>query len=162
MPSTPDLDLLNSANYLYLREIAEPRDNSLRLVVQEAVSNRSGLVQAGPPELREILKDASPIESSESCRSFELSWKHYVAYLITEECVGSCGDSNDEIYTGNLFRLYTKSHFLAHLARDAGGHTNSVQHYKVICLNHLIDVACYAPPEIRLLSELSSPQLRIH
>src|ERR1700736_3320208 len=106
MPSSPDLDLLNSANYLYLREIAEPRDNSLRLVVQEAVSNRSGLVQAGPPELREILKDASPIESSESCRGFELSWKHYVAYLITEECVGSCGDSNDEIYTGNLFRLY--------------------------------------------------------
>jgi hypothetical protein len=30
--------LLDSAKYLYLRELTEPRDNSLRVVVQEAVA----------------------------------------------------------------------------------------------------------------------------
>jgi hypothetical protein len=98
--------------------------------------------------LEGIRKGASPIEFIDTCRSFELIWKRYVAYLVTEECVGSCGNYDDEIFTGKLFRVYTKSHFLEHLARDTGGHTEKIQHYKLTCLNHLIDVAAYAPPEV--------------
>ena len=59
---------------------------------------------------------------------------------VTEECVGSCGSHDDEIFRGKLFRVYTKSHFLEHLARDTGGHTETILHYKLTCLNHLIDV----------------------
>ena len=33
------------------------------------------------------------------------------------------GHSDDEIFTGKLFRAYTQSHFLDHLARDTGGHS---------------------------------------
>jgi hypothetical protein len=53
----PELNALNSAKYLYLRELSEPRDNSLRLVVQEAIANPDGLVHPHPglPELEEIL-----------------------------------------------------------------------------------------------------------
>jgi hypothetical protein len=44
----------------------------LRIIVDEAVGNRSALVpvQTGLPELAEILKDFWPIESTESCKSF--------------------------------------------------------------------------------------------
>src|SRR5215470_8847586 len=145
------LDSLNSAKYLYLRELSEPRENSLRLIVQEAVVNPGGIVHSRPelPELEEIFNDASPIESTETCRTFELTWRFYVAYLVTEECVGSCGSDGDEIYTGTLFRVYTKSHFLDHLARDTGGHTEPILHFKLTCLNHLIDVAAYAAPEFK-------------
>jgi hypothetical protein len=69
--------------------------------------------------------------------------------LVTEECVGSCGLYDDEVFTGRLFRVYTKSHFLEHLARDTGGHTEEILHYKLTCLNHLIDVAAYGPPEVK-------------
>src|ERR1700734_1294768 len=88
-----ELDSLDSAKRLYLRELSEPRDNSLRLVVQEAVVNLAGVVRSHPelPDLDELTRGASPIESTEGCRSFELTWKRYVAYLVTEECVGSCG-----------------------------------------------------------------------
>ena len=151
MFGSPELDALDSAKYLYLRELSEPRDNSLRVVVDEAVQNRSRPVSTDRPELANIVKDAWPIESVEGCKSFELSWKHYVAYLVTEELVGSCGDYQDEVYTGKLLRVYTNSHFLAHLAKDTGGHTAPIQHFKLICLNHLVDVASYTPPEIRLL-----------
>jgi hypothetical protein len=123
-PSNMELALLDSGEYLYLRELSEPGDNSL----QEALVNRSGLVRSHHPELpelAEILKDASPIESTEACQISELTWKHYVAYLVTEECVGSCGHSDDEICSGKLFRVYTKSHFLGHLARDTGGHAEN-------------------------------------
>jgi hypothetical protein len=158
------LDSLDSAKYLYLRELSEPQDNSLRLVVQEAVVNPSGSVRSPNPELPElekILRGASPIESTDACRTFELTWKRYVAYLVTEECVGSCGQDADEIYTGKLLRIYTKSHFLEHLSRDTGGHTDTILHYKLTCLNHLIDVAAYAPPEVKQIWPVSSTSTRI-
>jgi len=149
---------LDSAKYLYLRELTEPSDNSLRLVVQEAVVNAGGMVRPHPerPESAELFTALSPIESTGTCRSFELTWKFYVAYLVTEECVGSCGQYDDEVFTGTLFRAYTKSHFLEHLARDTGGHTEKILRYKLTCLNHLIDVAAYTPPEVRQLGSASS------
>jgi hypothetical protein len=71
----PELDALNSAKYLYLRELSEPRDNSLRLVVQEAIVNPDALVRSHPelPELEELSRSASPIESTDTCRTFELT-----------------------------------------------------------------------------------------
>ena len=155
---------LESAKYLYLRELSEPQDNSLRLVVQDAVVGPAGAGRAFDtrlPELQEIMKGSSPIVSTRACRTFELMWKHYVAYLVTEECVGSCGQYEDEVFAGNLFRTYTKSHFLDHLARDTGGHTEEILHYKVTCLNHLIDVAAYVPPEVKQIGPLSSTPSRI-
>ena len=146
------VDQLNSVQHLYLRELSEPRDNSLKLVVEEAVVNRSGIVRPNLPELEAIMNDASPIESVEGCKIFELYWKRYAAYLVTEELVGSNASNgyDDECYTGRLFRVYSKSHFLAHISLDTGGHIEPFQHYKVVCLNHLIDVAAYAPPDVRV------------
>ena len=86
------LEALNSVEYLYLQQLTEPRDNSLRIVVQEAVDNRSGQIGSDLPdlpELSEVLKDSWPIESIEGCKTFDLYWMHYAAYLVTEEMVGS-------------------------------------------------------------------------
>lgn len=151
------VSVLNRAECFYLRHISEPTENSLRLVVEEARVNRSKLGggSASRNQFSEILKDASPIEVMEGCRTFELSWDRYIAYLVTEELVGSAGDHGDEVYTGNLFRIYSKSHFLDHLGRDTRGHIGPLTHYKLICLNHLIDVASCSPPEIRLLGRKS-------
>jgi hypothetical protein len=159
MSNPPGFDSLNSVTHLYLSELSEPKDNSLRIIVDEAVGNRTGAdpVQADTPGLAGILKDSFPIESVEGCKRFELLWRTYVAYLVTEECVGSCGESAGETYSGKLFRLYTKSHFLDHLARDTGAHPQPIQHYKLTCLNHLIDVASYGPPEIRQIGSVSLP-----
>ena len=117
-PSAPDF--LESAKYLYLRGLTEPRDNSLRIIVQEAAVNPAGVALPHPELLgaSELWTGSSPIESTDSCRTFELTWKRYVAYLVTEECVGSCGQYDTEVFTGGLFRVYTKSHFLDHLAKD--------------------------------------------
>jgi hypothetical protein len=159
----PEFDRVNSVEYLYLRNLSEPVDNSLRIIVDEAMGNRSASSQipADLPELTEILNDSWPIESTLNGKSFEFTWKYCIAYLVTEECVGSCGRSDDEIYTGELFRVYTKSNFLEHLARDTGGHVEPIQHFRLICLNHLIDIASYTPPEIRVIDQSSPKSLRI-
>jgi hypothetical protein len=147
----PEFDSLNSVKYLFLRELSEPRDNSLRLIVEEAVDNRSAApsTRSDDPGLARILTETWPIESVEGCKRFELSWAQYAAYLVTEELVGSAGSHDDEVYTGRLLRVYTKSHFLDYVSRNTGGHTEPILHYKLICLNHLIDVGSYAPPDIR-------------
>jgi hypothetical protein len=146
------ISLLNQAKYLCLRHISEPEDNSLRLVVEEAMADRTETVATPDPAspFAEIRKGASPIKSVEGCRAFELQWSRYVADLVTEEGVGSGGSDEDEVYTGNLLRVYTKSHFLDHLSRDTSGHFEPILHYKLICQNHLIEVAAYNLPEVRL------------
>jgi hypothetical protein len=155
------LSLLNQARHLFLRHISEPEENSLRLVVEEAIADRTETVSAPDPTspFAEILKGTSPIKSVEGCRAFELRWSRYVAYLVTEEGAGSGGSDEDEVYTGNLLRVYSKSHFLDHLSRDTGGHFEPILHYKLICENHLIDVASYNPPEVRL-SETGGVKVR--
>lgn len=144
---------LNEAKYLFLRNISEPEENSLRLVVEEAIADHTQTVSMPDPAspFAEIRKGASPIKVVEGCRRFELQWSRYVAYLVTEEVVGSGGSYEDEVYTGKLFRVYTKSHFLDYLSRDTGAHFEPIMHYKLICQDHLIDVAAYGPPEVRLL-----------
>ena len=69
---------------VYLGRLSEPRDNSLRFVSEEAVLNQSGFASPALPELANIIKDLSPSESIEGCRMFELYWKHYAAYLLSD------------------------------------------------------------------------------
>jgi hypothetical protein len=55
---------------------AEPIDNSLRIVVEEAIDNHAAHTPATwseTPELSEILKRTSPVESVKGCKTFELS-----------------------------------------------------------------------------------------
>ena len=157
MPFGDDaIDELRSVEYLYLVQLSEPRDNSLRIVVQEAILNTSRGAQSPSPSLEHLFKDAHPIESTPRCRVFELYWKRYAAYCVTEELVGSNagGGYEDEIYSGKILRSYTKSHFLDHVVRDTGGHLEDVLHFKLICLNHLIDIAAYGKPQVTLTGDV--------
>ena len=155
------ISMLDEAEYIYLRHISEPTENSLRLVVQEATvsSCESAENSASTEPFSELRKDASPIETTAGCKTFELIWDLYVAYLVTEEVAGSAGDHQSEVYTGNTFRVYSRSHFLDYLACNTSGHTGPLTHYKVVCLNHLIDVASIRPPEIKLLDTESEEVL---
>lgn len=148
---------LNSVKYLGLREISEPNKsvfNSLRIIVEEAVVNEAAVVVSDRPELAVLVTGAHPIESVDGCKTFQLSWKHYLAYLVTEELVGSNALSGyaDEVYSGKILRVYTKSHFLDHVMRDTGGHIQDVLHYKLICLDHFIDVVSYYPPDVEVVA----------
>ncbi len=156
MPDSDAIERLNAAKYVDLREISEPNKNvfnSLRIVVEEAVVNEAAVVAGDRPELALLLAGAHLIESVEGCKMFQLSWKHYLAYLVTEELVGSNASNGyeDEVYTGKILRVYTRSHFLDHVMRDTGGHIQEILHYKLICLNHLIDVVSYYRPDVQLL-----------
>lgn len=159
-PDSDAIQQLNSVRYLYLRDIFEYDKrafNTIRILVEEAVMDQTALptgVFDERPELAALKNDSHPILSIEGCRTFQLSWKNYLAYLVTEEGVGSGAPKRyeDEIYTGRILRVYSKSHFLDHVMRDTGGHIHDVLHYKIVCLDHLIDVASYYPPVVEIVS----------
>jgi hypothetical protein len=107
---------------------------------------------SGLPDSLAFLRESSaPIEWMDGCLAFRLYWKRYAAYLVTEECVGSCGDYAEEVFEGDRLRRYSKSHFLDHLSRDTGAHSRPLIHFKIICENHLVDVAAEDPPKIEIV-----------
>ena len=154
----PDEDLaarINRASYLFMRSIQEPIDNQLSLIIEEAAENEEKRGQitrpSDSPEIQALLKDTAPIESIDGCLTYRLFWPKYVAYLVTEQLVGSCGSYDDESHQGRLFRLYSKSHFLDHLTHDTGAYSHPLLHFKIACLNHLVDVASEMPPAIEII-----------
>lgn len=156
MEITSDLfSRMNAAKHLFLRSLTESGINQLHLVIEEAVVNeakRGNMAPSTLPDSLAFLRESSaPIESIEGCLAFRLHWKRYAAYLVTEECVGSCGDYADEVFEGDRLRKYSKSHFLDHLARDTGAHSRPLIHFKIICENHLVDVAAEDLPEIEIV-----------
>lgn len=146
------ITLLDRAKYLFLTSISEPQDNSLRIVVGEAIADPSALTVPRDPydPISKILDGAILVRTTASCHTFELTWSRYVAYLVTEEGVAS-GNSSDEVFTGNLFRVYEKSKFLDYLSATCNP-IESVMHFRLVCQNHVIDVVSYHAPDVRLLS----------
>jgi hypothetical protein len=138
---------IDSADYLFLNRLFEPRDNQLTIVLDEAVANKA---KTGRRDLPGgiVIEDVTPIEPTEACKVFELHWRNYVSYCVTEEMHGSCGEYEHEEYTGRLLRIYTKSHFLDHIAADTGAHSEPYRHYKIACQNHYIDIVSAVPPEL--------------
>jgi hypothetical protein len=110
---------------------------SLFLTVQVDVITRQGLFHSNlnSPELAALGRDARPIESVKCCKPFELSRIRYVAYLVIEQCVGSCGGVKDDRFSGNLFCFDTNPHCLKHLAQDTDANSGPVQRPPLTNLN---------------------------
>lgn len=149
-PPTDLFATLNSCEYLYLREISEPADNRLHIVIEEA---------AAAPELttRELggveFSGLRAIESTAGSRQFEIIWESYIAYCIRNESF-TVLDEYEEFELGNLVRIYSKSRFLDYIGAAtiaSGEYPVPFRHVGLICLNHVVDVVAAAKPIIREL-----------
>ncbi len=141
---------IDSCRYVFLRSLSEPKDNSLRLLIQEAdTSTVEESVTVGGV----VLKGTHAILSSETSRTFELVWEHYIAYAVRNESF-TVEDKEEVADSGRLLRIFSKSHYLDYIkkATIAGPeHPGPIIHACIICLNHIIDVAAVDLPVTRLL-----------
>ena len=141
---------IDSCRYLFLRDLSEPEENTLRVVVEEAKAD-------GPPEdleiLGKVIRGTIPIDSDESCRLFELVWSSYVAYGVRNESFTAWDDSEE--WQGRLFRLYSKSHFRDYVSRAtfaSNEYPGPLRHWSLLCENHLVDVVACVEPAVRRLN----------
>lgn len=147
---------IDSSQYLFLGRLFEPSDNALTVILEEALANKEKTTPNTKIGDIELPGESCPIEPTSSCSVFLLNWKNYVSYAVTEEMHGSCGNYEDEKYSGRLLRVYTKSHFLDFVAKDTGAHFDSYQHYKIACQNHIIDIVSASNPELASFSRFEA------
>src|SRR5688572_22970582 len=147
MPTLPLSVDIESCRYLFLRQIAEPADNRLHVVVEEAkIGPEISAVRVGEVEIT----DCRPVESTADCQLFEIDWDSYVAYSVRNESYASADDA-EEVISGGLLRLYARSHFLDYVSRTTfacGDYPGPLHHVELVCLNHIVDVVATELPRV--------------
>lgn len=140
-------DKLNSHEFLYLIELDERLDNSLRIIVREAKVSEESSSMEGASGLT-----GRAIESTE--QTYEIIFQSYIGYSVLDESYAMPNET--EKFEGRVFCIYQKSMYLDYLkiASCASEEYPGVFiHYGVNCLNHLIDIASVDEPDIQLLEE---------
>jgi hypothetical protein len=152
MPTVPeDFAEIDSCYSLFLREISEPRANSLLLLIEEAsVLPEEIAVAVGGTELT----GCHPIRPVEGSRLFELIWDRYVAYSVRNESYVSRDESEE--FSGRFARIYSKSHFLDYVCRATfarSEYPGPLQHIELVSECHIIDVVSTEPPRVRQIRQ---------
>jgi len=141
------VEQINSHKWLYLDRLYEERDLELSVIINEARILGSELVTV------ENASAYGSIVSDETCNKYKITFKNYVAYCVTNETCA--GVSDDEQFSGALFRTYSKSQFMSYIAASGGALVETLDrytHYQVVTLNQIIDVAATREPEIENVS----------
>jgi hypothetical protein len=138
---------IDSCAYLFVRDLSEPGDNSLRLRIEEASPRpeAESRVIAGVE-----IKDAHRIESNDQSRLFEITWPYYVAFSVRNESYVPF-DRTETISGGQNFQILTKSHFLEYVSRATfanNEYPGPMTHYRICCENQIIDIVATEEPVI--------------
>lgn len=141
---------INAHKYIYLGFIGEPKDNSLRLIIEEAAVESS----YGPVAAEEFELGGSGISVSDKSRVYEINFDTCIGYSVLDESFALPND--DEIFKGRIFCVYEKSVYLEFLKKASFAcedHPGPFIHYGFNCLNHIVDVASTHEPRIMLINK---------
>ncbi len=152
---------IDECRYLYMRGLHEPRDNKVRFLVEEAglQTPRPASGNAALGSVAALLEDAQPIESDSSSRLFEIVYDEYISYTVSNETYSKYPEL-PEVFTGNLFRIYSWS-FLLEMTRkttyagDEHPGPGPLEHHQIPCLNHVIDVITTRPPRMAVIDRMA-------
>jgi hypothetical protein len=153
---------IDECRYLYMRGLHEPRDNKIRFLVEETglKAPRTARGDAAPGSVEGLFDDALPIESDSSSRLFEIVYDEYISYTVSNESYSKYPEL-PEVFTGNLFRIYSWSYLLemtrkTTYARDEHPGPGPLEHHQIPCLNHVIDVITTRPPRMAVIDRMAS------
>jgi hypothetical protein len=145
-PSLSEFAEIDTCYSLFLREITEPGENTLRLLLEEAfVLPEEVTVAVGGTEI----KASGRIRSIEGSRLFEVVWDFYVAYSVRNESYVARDES--EKFTGRFARIYSKSHFLDYVSCATfacSEHPGPLKHIGLISESHIVDVVSTELPRV--------------
>lgn len=144
---------MNQHKYLDVLEVGETEDWDFRILIAEVgvIENSAPITAAEEPNkvLRTMLNESKPLEVTDSSRIYEVRFSDYITYSVRNESYTSIGP--DEVFSGRLARVYTKSAFLEYVASGTfatADYPGPFKHYGFCCLNHIIDVAATEPPTV--------------
>jgi hypothetical protein len=155
--------LINECTYLFATDVREIEALTLGLTIVEAKAQApiSATEATGP--FASLMIGCRPVEEDETCRVFQLLFdrNHMIFYTVLNESFGKYPEP-PEVFTGRLFRVFSHSHLLEFTERTtyaSGGYPGVLMHFEIVCLNHVIDVICTAPPMIAVGGPRTAPDL---
>lgn len=92
------------------------------------------------------------IVTDESCKKYKVTFKKFFAYQVVDE--SSIEWDNNEVFTGQFPRKFTKSRFLDHIKENLnvdwynGVPEMKYEHFQFACSNFLADIAGQEAPFI--------------
>ena len=137
------VEQLNSHKYIYLDRLFEVNDLELCILVDEAKVQEDETLSEG------IFSSCAPIATDETCKKYRIIFRDYVAYSVRNESFTIWDD--EEEFTGNLFRVFSRSKFLDYVAASTVNVEDTVgmyRHFEIACLNQIIDVASSREPQV--------------
>jgi hypothetical protein len=148
------VEAIRACKYLYLHSISEPEENSLRVVLHEAMvggpPTAEELAHEGLAPVRELLADSRAIVHGPGCQVFELVWPSYIGYSVENESY-ALPEPKDSVGEGRLLIVYTESVYLSYLSKAtfaSADYPGSFKHWALCCLNHIVNVASVDEPAI--------------
>lgn len=142
----------------FMLSLVDVTDNELTVRIAQAYAGEprelNGLDEPNPA-LRDILNGSRPLLPDEQ-RVCEIRFDNYLIYQVGNESFCS-GDPNER-YSGRFLRVYDSSVLLAHLGdftdaqmlRDGTYYPKKWTHYRIITLNHIIDVVSLGEPTVNI------------
>ncbi len=153
-PIMKNFESINSHGCIYLGNISEPQDNSLRLVLEEGSFDDEE--RPLDPLMCEILGIPAP-DPDKQTDIYEVIFNSYIGYTVLDESYVQAPHSSDETPLP-VFRVYQQSKYLDFIKDSTQAvitHEGKLQQYSFKCLNHLIDVIASEPPVIRNIAKRS-------
>ena len=144
--------LIDDCAYLFATDVRELEELTLGLTIVEAKLQAPIAAADKEDPLGFLRIGARPIQEDDTCRVFEVVFDRndLISYAVLNETYGKY-PKPPEAFTGKLFRIFSHSHLLDLIERTtyaSGGHPAPLMHFEIVCLNHVFDVICTAPPKI--------------
>jgi hypothetical protein len=131
---------------LFVTDIGEPAENSLRIVVSEGLQGQTSPIKFGDIDLGE----GRPIEVTSESRHFELNWDSYVAYAVRNESFWKAEPQEPRVI-GQLNRRVNSAflEFVSTTTFADDKYPGPLQHWALNTLTHCVDVVSVQPPRVQ-------------
>lgn len=142
----------------FMLSLSDTEDNELTVrLAASAVGEQRELSENDEPNpaLRGLLNRSRPL-LPETEREYTITFGRYIIYQVGNESFCS-GDPNER-FRGRFLRVYESSFLLGNISRitdaqvleDGSYYPAKWSHYKIITLNHIIDVISVGEPVVNI------------
>jgi len=147
MSNPTALQQIESLEQIQDIEVSAAGAGGLKVVVEAHCNQEKQGLGPGP---------ISPLPESVSAgKTFELRWPTYAAYFVTE----AKGRSAEQREITGVFTQCRERHFLEYVLRDVRVQRGQLLHYRIIGVSRVVDIAAYAPPEVRVITRSAQKKL---
>lgn len=143
---------INTCQHLYLDKLIEINDLEVEFWIHEAGPLGKGNIAAVSSSYEQIV-------SSPQSRLFRILFEGYIAYAVFNESFEKL-PTFETLYS-RLFQVISASPFLDYVIANSNiGYAEAIaeekpRHYRLNCLNHVIDIATCFEPSIEVIEVAS-------